>query len=334
MRLQPAAVPGVDQTPARADGGLLDREQSALDAERAVAGEAEVLARAIAQLAVEARTLSDRAAHLQQAGQPEAEWLLARFHSHRLECPDLSGPSSQAMAARNQALTARARAVEMARVLLQASASALEEHRAGLARDAAELERVEASAEQTRVEEARRAAAARRQAEQREAQAADRPEVQATPAGRGAGASPAPAPQSATPAEAARSRGPATLGKMSAPVAAPDGRAGTRIPLQTQVDFSSDSNVFTGFSTNVSEGGLFVATVNLLPVGTPVDLTFSLPGKTRLTVQGEVRWTRELDDRAPEVFPGVGVRFVELSTDAAQALRRFVAEREPLFYPD
>ena len=100
------------------------------------------------------------------------------------------------------------------------------------------------------------------------------------------------------------------------------------------MDLSSDSNVFTGFSTNLSEGGLFVATVNLLPVGTPVDLTFSLPGNTRISVHGEVRWRRELDDRAPDVFPGVGVRFVELSPEAAQAVHRFVADREPLFYPD
>jgi len=97
---------------------------------------------------------------------------------------------------------------------------------------------------------------------------------------------------------------------------------------------SSDSNVFTGFSTNLGEGGVFVATLNLLPVGTPVDLTFSLPGNTRLRVKGEVRWTREIDDRVPDVFPGVGVRFVELGPEATQALHKFVAEREPLFYPD
>jgi hypothetical protein len=65
-----------------------------------------------------------------------------------------------------------------------------------------------------------------------------------------------------------------------------------------------------------------------------VDLTFTLPGNTRLTVKGEVRWTREIDDRVPDVFPGVGVRFVELGPEAAKALHRFVAEREPLFYPD
>jgi len=286
MRLRNSAVPGVDPV-------------SAPDA----AAAADALAKSIELLNAEVRALSDRAARLHQAGHPEAEWLLARFQMHRLACPDLSGPA--------------------VRMMIQATFSALEEHREGLARDAVELERVEAAAEQARAEqaraeEARRAEAARKEAEQararREAQAAERRS--------------APAP--AKPRPAAQ-----PLGKMSAPVAAAaPGRGSARIPMQTQVDMSSDSNVFTGFSTNLSEGGVFVATVNLLPVGTPVDLTFSLPGKTRITVKGEVRWTREIDDRVPDVFPGVGVRFVELGVDEAQALQRFVATREPLFYPD
>jgi uncharacterized protein (TIGR02266 family) len=218
---------------------------------------------------------------------------------HRLACPDLSGPA--------------------ARMLIQASFAALEEHREGLSRDTAELERIEAVAAAARLEQARRAEAARIEAEQARA----RREAQAAAERRAAAPAPAKARTVSRP-----------LGKMSAPVAVAPGRSSSRVPMQTQVDLSSDSNVFTGFSTNLSEGGVFVATVNLLPVGTPVDLTFTLPGNTRITVKGEVRWTREIDDRVPDVFPGVGVRFVELGVDAAQALHRFVAAREPLFYPD
>jgi uncharacterized protein (TIGR02266 family) len=271
MRLRREAVPTVDPVSAATDG----------------AAEVEALAWSIAQLAAEVQALSDRAAHLQQAGHPEAEWLLARFQSHRLAPPDLSGPSS--------------------RMLIQATAAAVEEHRATLARDVVELERVEAAFEAARKEEAQREARARR-----EAQAA--------------------AARNATAAPAASARPRTALGRMSAPGA--PGRSSSRIPVQTQVDLSSDSNVFTGFSTNLSEGGVFVATLNLLPVGTAVDLTFSLPGKVRIAVQGEVRWTREVDDRAPDVFPGVGVRFVDLSPEAAQAIHRFVADREPLFFPE
>jgi len=274
MRLRREAVPSPDPVSAPSNSG--------------VTPEADALAWSISQLAAEVQTLSDRAARLQQAGHPEAEWLLARLQSHCLASPDLSGPVS--------------------RMIIQATAAAVEEHRAALARDVAELERVEAAVEAARKEEAQREARARR-----EVQAAA---ARSTPA-------PAAPVRSKTAGQA--------LGRMTAPAA---GRSSSRIPVQTQVDLSSDSNVFTGFSTNLSEGGVFVATVNLLPVGTAVDLTFSLPGKVRITVQGEVRWTREVDDRAPDVFPGVGVRFVDLSPEAAQALHRFVADREPLFYPE
>ncbi len=293
MRLRNSAVPGAGPV-----------------SEPDIVAEADALARSIGLLSDEVQALSERAARLQQAGHPEAEWLLARFQTHRLACPDLSGPA--------------------ARILIQASFAALEEHRAGLARDAAELDRVEAAAEEARAEEVRRAEAARREAEaraRREAQAA---------AQRRPGPAPVLSPQGA-PAPAGPRPAGQPLGKISAPAAAVaggPGRNGARVPMQTQVDMTSDSNVFTGFSTNLSEGGVFVATVNLLPVGTPVDLTFSLPGKTRITVRGEVRWTREIDDRVPDVFPGVGVRFLELSAEASEALHRFVAEREPLFYPD
>src|SRR5215475_2839481 len=99
MRLRNSAVPGVDPA-------------TAPDA----AAAADALAKSIELLNAEVRALSDRAARLHQAGHPEAEWLLARFQTHRLACPDLSGPS--------------------ARMLIQASAAAVAEHRAGLMRDA------------------------------------------------------------------------------------------------------------------------------------------------------------------------------------------------------
>src|SRR5262249_48859862 len=129
-------------------------------------------------------------------------------------------------------------------------------------------------------------------------------------------------------------RGAQALGRLTPPRPEPSGRVSARVPLQVGVDLTSDSNLFTGFSTNISEGGLFVATVNMLPVGTLVDLTRSLPGESRLCIQGEVRWLREVNDRTPNVFPGFGVRFVNLFPSTAEALKRFVAAREPLFYPD
>src|SRR5262250_3055448 len=159
MRLRREAVPTVDPVSAPVDG------------------DADALAWSIAQLASDVQALSDRAARLQQVGHPEAEWLLARFQSHRLASPDFSGPAS--------------------RMIIQATAAAVEEHRAAMARDIAELERVEAAAQ---------AQAARKEEAQREART--RREAQAVAARSTTAAAAAPA----------RPKGPAqALGRMTAP---------------------------------------------------------------------------------------------------------------------
>jgi uncharacterized protein (TIGR02266 family) len=107
-----------------------------------------------------------------------------------------------------------------------------------------------------------------------------------------------------------------------------------RVRMQAVVDLLSDSNFFHGFSTNISEGGLFIATVELLPPGTEIDLHFSLPGGNKVEAKGVVRWTREVNGHNPDVFPGVGVQFTELPSDAATAIREFVSERDPIFFPE
>ncbi|MEW6433310.1 MAG: TIGR02266 family protein [Myxococcota bacterium] len=111
-------------------------------------------------------------------------------------------------------------------------------------------------------------------------------------------------------------------------------RAQRRVMVQTQVDFQSDANFYLGFSANISEGGIFVATVAVVPIGTEVDLNFTLPTGERIACQGVVRWVREVNDRLPDAFPGIGVQFVGLDSGSLEAIRRFVAQRDPLFYVD
>jgi uncharacterized protein (TIGR02266 family) len=104
--------------------------------------------------------------------------------------------------------------------------------------------------------------------------------------------------------------------------------------MQATIDMRSDSNFFTGFTTNVSEGGIFVATVQSVPRGTTVDLDFTLPGGRPMKVTGVVRWTREVNDKTPELMPGLGVQFAHLPPEVASAITDFVATREPMFFPD
>lgn len=110
-------------------------------------------------------------------------------------------------------------------------------------------------------------------------------------------------------------------------------RSSKRVTFEAAIDLGSDSNFFTGFSTNLSEGGVFVTTLAEVPLGTQVELSLSLPGQKPIPLKGTVRWTREHNDLAPKQMPGVGVQFAELPQEAAQRINAFVQQREPLFFP-
>lgn len=140
----------------------------------------------------------------------------------------------------------------------------------------------------------------------------------------------APPPMAAT----VRSPAPAVLAAAPAPAAAKPLRTSPRVKMQAAVDFTSDNNFFNGFSANISDGGLFVATVNLLPLGTEVDLSFSLPSGDRIEAKGVVQWVREVNDQMPDVFPGMGVQFAQLNPAAQSAITQFLVQRDPLFFAD
>jgi uncharacterized protein (TIGR02266 family) len=116
-----------------------------------------------------------------------------------------------------------------------------------------------------------------------------------------------------------------------APVPGSERRKSSRIPMQTEVDLSSETNFYSGFSTDLSDGGLFVATCNVAEIGTEVDLAFTLPTGQRIESRGVVRWIREFNDRTPEVFPGVGIEFVDIKPATSEAIQAFMRTREPMF---
>ena len=101
------------------------------------------------------------------------------------------------------------------------------------------------------------------------------------------------------------------------------------------VDFVSEHNFFTGFSLNVSEGGLFVATHHARPVGSRLEIRLALPDEPEpLVILTEVRWVRVHNDDS-EASPGLGLRFVGLSAEAEARIQAFVRRvRDPLFYDD
>jgi uncharacterized protein (TIGR02266 family) len=109
-------------------------------------------------------------------------------------------------------------------------------------------------------------------------------------------------------------------------------RVTPRARLETEIGFCSDTNFYLGFTEDISEGGLFVATHMLRPVGEELELSFTLPNDHEVTVVGVVRWTRDPHDYTEDARPGMGVQFLNIAPSDLAMIRRFVELREPMFF--
>jgi uncharacterized protein (TIGR02266 family) len=105
---------------------------------------------------------------------------------------------------------------------------------------------------------------------------------------------------------------------------------GPRKRIEANVGATTESNFFVGFSGEISEGGVFIATFETLPMGTHVEVLITLPGGYESKIPGMVQFVRDPMDMEAE--PGLGVQFEGLSTEARDLILRFIRKRPPLFF--
>jgi uncharacterized protein (TIGR02266 family) len=104
-----------------------------------------------------------------------------------------------------------------------------------------------------------------------------------------------------------------------------------RKDIQLDVSLYSDSNFYAGFTENLSDGGVFIATHNLLKIGEKIDLTITMPNEKKVIAHGIVRWLRVYNESS-DAPPGMGIQF--LSLEGEDLIKDFLAARAPLFYDD
>src|SRR6185295_8652321 len=106
-----------------------------------------------------------------------------------------------------------------------------------------------------------------------------------------------------------------------------------RVEVTVLVTMESDSNFFLGFTENLSEGGVFVATHASSEIGSSVDLVIMLADQEPIRARGKVRWLREYSE-ANGTVPGMGIRFDGLSPSDGRRISEFTMMRAPLFFDD
>jgi len=111
-----------------------------------------------------------------------------------------------------------------------------------------------------------------------------------------------------------------------------DRRRSPRIRVELEVTFNSEHNFFLGLTENLSEGGLFIATHQTMPVGTIIELKFKVPGmEAPCDAKALVQWVRHYSEEILDA-PGMGVSFTEIEPKALAAIRGFLKARAPIFY--
>jgi uncharacterized protein (TIGR02266 family) len=134
---------------------------------------------------------------------------------------------------------------------------------------------------------------------------------------------------------------PAESGTHSSEAAHPSGSMGAaearrypRHDVELEVTMESERNFYMGLTENLSEGGIFIATHVLKPMGTSIAVSFKLPDVADpVKLVGTVRWVREYSETS-DSSPGMGVRFEQLTEEQSEQIRGFLAARDPLFYDE
>jgi len=79
-------------------------------------------------------------------------------------------------------------------------------------------------------------------------------------------------------------------------------------------------------SVDLSTGGMFIETKELLPIDTPLNIGFKLPEDSRIIkCSGRVSWLNHPESIKNQNLPtGIGVQFTNLSMDDIASLRNFI----------
>lgn len=106
------------------------------------------------------------------------------------------------------------------------------------------------------------------------------------------------------------------------------------LSLDVTLNANSESNLYLGFSQDVAEGGVFVATYDAHPLGARVALSIHFDEHSApLQLDGHVHWLRP-HSAGPDAPVGLGVRLADVSVEVAQQLQAFAVRRTPIFYDD
>jgi uncharacterized protein (TIGR02266 family) len=103
-----------------------------------------------------------------------------------------------------------------------------------------------------------------------------------------------------------------------------DRRRSARADLTVRVDYSTVDEIFSEFTRDINEGGLFIATEKPSQPGTEVTMLFDLPGTDeQIETIGVVVRVSTGDDSMPS---GMGIEFDDLTDDDRKRINQIIRD--------
>jgi type IV pilus assembly protein PilZ len=116
--------------------------------------------------------------------------------------------------------------------------------------------------------------------------------------------------------------------RAATPVPAP--RAHQRFEVEIPVDCSTKQMFVSNHVSNISRGGLFIASPNPLPLDAEVSLVIRLPGHVRpILAKGRVVWNYDIRKGTTQIIPGSGIKFSDIPAGDRALLEEYLERLEP-----
>ncbi|MBN2715264.1 MAG: PilZ domain-containing protein [Deltaproteobacteria bacterium] len=106
------------------------------------------------------------------------------------------------------------------------------------------------------------------------------------------------------------------------------------VNVDTMLSTGSSHQIYNGFSQDIQEGGIFIATFEPREKGSEILVNFKLPQNKTVSTCGVVQFVREYNPSHPDTPPGMGVKFKNLSHSSQQAIEQFLKNRTAMFYDE
>lgn len=101
-------------------------------------------------------------------------------------------------------------------------------------------------------------------------------------------------------------------------------RRSPRAPVIVRIEYATVDALFSDFTANINEGGVFIETDTPAPLDSIVQIQFSLPG-TGTPVKTRARVVRITDGSGHEP-QGMGLEFDDLDSSARSAINALVQQ--------